>query len=53
MQDPDIPPQEEEDTNGAVDGVHHDEAPAGRWGANDRSIRESLLLPWIIATVPI
>src|SRR5271155_3907595 len=53
MQDPDIPPQEEGNTNGAVDGVRPDEARVARWAALARSSREFLLLPWIIATAPI
>src|SRR5271156_912517 len=53
MQDPDIPQQVEEDTNGAVDGVRQDEARAAPWAANARSTRGSLPLPWITATAPI
>ena len=33
MQDPDIPPQEEGDTNGAADGVRPDEARVAPWAA--------------------
>src|SRR5271157_4558602 len=53
MQDPDIPPQEEENTNGAVDGVRRDEARVARWAASARSTRAFLPLPWITATAPI
>src|SRR5208282_154574 len=53
MQDPDIPPQEEENTNDAVDGVRRDEARVARWVATARSIRAFLPLPWITATAPI
>ncbi len=52
MQDPDIPPQEEGNTNGAVDGVRRDEARVARWAAPARSSREFLPLPWITATAP-
>src|SRR5208283_2689269 len=52
MQDPDIPPQAEEDTNGAVDGVRQNEALMARWAANARSIKVFLPLPWITATAP-
>src|SRR5580692_10536379 len=53
MQDPDIPPQAEEDTNGAVEGVHRSAAQVARWAANVRSSKASSPLPWIIATAPI
>src|SRR5260370_41731829 len=53
MQDPDIPPQEEGNTNGAVDGVRRDAARVARWAATARSSRAYLRLPWIIATAPI
>src|ERR1019366_7628907 len=53
MQDPDIPPQEEENTNGVVDGVRRDEARVARWAATARSTRAFLPLPWITATAPI
>src|SRR5258708_28654318 len=53
MQDPDTPPQEEGDTNDAVDGVRQNEERGARWAATARSIRASLPLPWITATVPI
>src|SRR6266851_8326037 len=53
MQDPDIPPQVEGNTNGAVDGVRPDEARVALWAATARSIRASLLLPWITATAQI
>ncbi len=53
MQDPDIPPQAEENTNGAVDGVRQEEARVARWGAHARTSREFLLLPWTTATAPI
>ena len=39
MQDPDTPPQEEGNTNGAVDGVRRDEARVARWAASAGSIR--------------
>ena len=38
MQDPDIPPQEEGNINGAVDGVRRDAARAARWPASARSV---------------
>src|SRR5580658_8036126 len=50
MQDPDIPPQAEENTNGAVDGVRQDEARAARWAASAESIKAFLPLPWTTAT---
>src|SRR5208282_6904265 len=53
MQDPDIPPQAEEDTNGAVDGVRQSEARAAPWAATARSTRAFLPLPWTTATAPI
>src|ERR1700674_3932076 len=53
MQDPDIPPQAGGDTNDAVDGVRQNEARVARWAATAKSIRASLPLPWITATVPI
>src|SRR4030088_3325735 len=53
MQDPDIPPQVEGNTNGAGDGVRPDEARVALWAATARSIRASLLLPWITATAQI
>src|SRR5208283_1515355 len=53
MQDPDIPPKEEGDTNGAVDGVRPDEAREARWAERARSSKGSLPLPWTIATAPI
>src|SRR6266446_9568628 len=53
MQDPDIPPQAEGDTNDAVDGVRQNEARVARWAATARSIRAFLPLPWITATAPI
>ena len=52
MQDPDIPPQEEGNIDGAADGVRRDELLVARWAAIVRSIRESSRLPWITATVP-
>src|SRR5437879_4259780 len=48
MQDPDIPPQAEGDTNDAVDGVRQNEARVARWAAT-ASIRGSLPLRWITA----
>src|SRR5450631_610760 len=53
MQDPDVPPQAEENTNGAVVGVRQDELRVARWAATARSIRVSLLLPWTTATAPV
>src|SRR5208282_2632536 len=53
MQDPDIPPQEEGNTDGAADGVRQDEARVARWAATARSTRAFLPLPWITATAPI
>src|ERR1700690_1490886 len=53
MQDPDIPPQEEGNTNGAVDGVRPDEERVARWAVRARSSKASLPLPWTIATAPI
>src|ERR1700721_267481 len=53
MQDPDIPPQEEGNTNGAVDGVRHDEVRVGPWAACARNNKEFLPLPWITATAGI
>src|SRR6266404_794248 len=53
MQDPDIPPQAEGDTNDAVDGVRQNEARVARWAATARNIRASLPLPWITAIAPI
>src|SRR5580658_9184294 len=53
MQDPDIPPQAEENTNGAVDGVRQNEARAARWAVIARSTRAFLPLPWTTATAPI
>src|SRR5271157_1420924 len=52
MQDPDIPPQAEGDTNGGEDGVPRDEARAARWAASAESTRAFLPLPWTTATVP-
>src|SRR5580658_8714292 len=52
MQDPDIPPQAEGNTNGAVDGVRQDEARAVRWAASAGSTRAFSPLPWITATAP-
>src|ERR1700682_3769448 len=53
MQDPDIPPQAEGDTNDAADGVRQNEARVARWAATAKSIRVFLPLPWITATAPI
>src|SRR6266852_1671262 len=53
MQDPDIPPQVEGNTNGAADGVRQDEARVARWAATAKSTRASLPPPWITATAPI
>src|SRR5208282_45325 len=52
MQDPDIPPPEEENTNGAVGGVRQDEARAARWAVSAESTRVYLPLPWTTATAP-
>src|SRR3981081_3176469 len=52
MQDPDIPPQAEGDTNDAADGVRQNEARVAQWAATARSIRAFLPLPWITATAP-
>src|SRR6266404_437094 len=53
MQDPDIPPQAEGDTNDAVDGVRQNEERGARWAATAKSIRAFLPLPWITVTAPI
>ena len=53
MQDPDIPPQEEGDTNGAVDGGRQNADRVARWAATGRSIRAFSPLPWITVTAPI
>src|SRR5258707_11112905 len=53
MQDPDIPPQAEGDTNDAVDVVRQNEVRVAGWAATARSIRAYLPLPWITATAPI
>src|ERR1700674_3566975 len=53
MQDPDVPPQAEGDTNDAVDGVRQNAARVARWAATARSTRAFLPLPWITATAPI
>src|SRR5208282_3086197 len=53
MQDRDIPPQDEGNTNDAVDDVRRDEERVARWAATARSIRAFLPLPWITATAPI
>src|SRR3981081_3516314 len=53
MQDPDIPPQAEGDTNDAADGVRQNEARVARWAATAKSIRAFLPLPWITATARI
>ena len=50
MQDPEIPPQEEGDTNGAVDGAPQNEDRVARWVATGRSIRAFSPLPWITVT---
>src|SRR5580693_7359830 len=53
MQDPDVPPQGEGDTNGVVDVVHQNAVPAvARWAAIARSSRASSPLPWITPTAP-
>src|ERR1700726_4072138 len=52
MQDPDIPPEAEGDTNDAVDGVRQNAEPVARWAATAKSIRAFLPLPWITATAP-
>src|SRR6202166_2424774 len=53
MQDPDIPPPEEGNTNGAVGGVRLDEAQVARWAAIVRNTRAFSPLPWITDTAPI
>src|SRR6202790_5700888 len=53
MQDPDIPPEAEGDTNDAVDGVRQNAEPVARWAATAKSIRAFLPLTWITATAPI
>ena len=50
MQDPEIPPQEEGDTNGAVDGARQNEDRVAPWAATGRSIRVFSPLPWITVT---
>src|ERR1035441_7269248 len=53
MQDRDTPPQEEGSTNGAVGGVHHEEARAGQWAAvRARNSKASSLPQWITAIAP-
>ena len=52
MQDPDIPPQEEGNTSGAVEGVRPDEAQVARWADSARNNRGFLPRPWITATAP-
>ncbi len=53
MQDTDILPQEEGSINGAVDGARREAARVAPWVAPAKISRESLPLPWIIATAPI
>src|ERR1700690_4016355 len=53
MQERDIHPLAEGDTNGAVDGVRQNEARVVRWAASAGSTRASLPLPWITAIAPI
>ena len=53
MQDPEIPPQEEGDTNGAVDGARQNEDRVAPWAATGRSIRGFSPLPWITVTARI
>src|SRR5271154_4077384 len=53
MQDPDIPPQAEEDINGAVEGVRRNVAPAAQWAALVRNSRGFTPPPWTTATAPI
>jgi hypothetical protein len=50
MQDPDTPPLEEVDTNGAADGDRRNEALVAPWAALARSSRAFSLRPWITAT---
>src|SRR5450755_1126763 len=52
MQDPDTPPQEEGNTNGAVDAVRPDEARVAPWAVPARKRREFLPRPWITAIAP-
>src|SRR3982074_3104143 len=53
MQDPDVPPQAEGDTNDAADGVRQNEARVAPWAAPAKSIRAFLPLPWSTATARI
>jgi hypothetical protein len=53
MQDLDIPPQVEGDTNGAVGVVRLNVAQAELWDATARSIKEFSLLPWTTIIAPI
>jgi hypothetical protein len=53
MQDPDTPPLEEVDTNGAADGVRRNVALVAPWAALARSNKAFSLRPWITAIAPI
>ena|ERR1700722_19299827 len=47
LQDLDVLPKVEEDTNGAVGGVRRSEALVAQWAAIARNTRAFLPLPWI------
>ena len=53
MQDQDIPPLVEENTDGVADGVRRGEVLVAPWAAIARSSREVSRLRWIIAIAPI
>jgi hypothetical protein len=53
MQDLDIPPRVEGDTNGAVGVVRQNAAQAALWAAIARNIKVFSPLPWITIIVPI
>ena len=54
MQDQDIPPLVEENTDGVAEGVRQKEVVVvARWAAIVRSSREFSQLRWIIAIAPI
>jgi hypothetical protein len=52
MQDLGIPPEEEGDTSGVVDGVRLNEVQAVQWVGTGRSTRAFSPLPWIIVIEP-
>src|ERR1022692_423361 len=52
MQDPDTPPQEEGNINGAVDAVRPDAARVAPWAVPARKRREFLPRPWITVIAP-